>query len=78
MGDALKGLIFGVLIGGSIGFGFDFFTPAPPYYFGLEFTAAGAGVFGFLFALCGFLWGERFFDWLGDYWHHFLPFDWWI
>ena len=78
MGDALKGLVFGMLLGASFGFGIDFFTQGPPYYFGLEFTAAGALIVGLHFAICGYLWGERFFDWLGDNWHHFLHFDWWI
>lgn len=63
MGDVVKGLLLGLLLGASGGFGLGLWLPL--LLFPGDFLVAGALVGG----VCGYIWGDDFFDWVKDYWH---------
>jgi hypothetical protein len=63
MGEVVKGLLLGALLGTGGGFGLSWWWS--PLLFPGDFVVAGAVVGG----VCGFIWGDDFFDWIRDYWH---------
>ena len=66
--DGIKGMIVGALLGGLAGLGVCvWLLPEAPLFPG-DTMVAGTILCGF----CGYRWGDDFFDWLKDNWHHFI------
>jgi hypothetical protein len=65
--DAIKGLVLGAILGGFAGLGICIWLIAETLLFPGDTMVAGALICGF----CGYRWGDDFFDWLSDNWHHF-------
>ncbi len=63
--DGIKGLVVGAILGGLAGLGVCFWLLAETPFFPGDTIVAGA-------LICGYRWGDDFFDWLNDYWHHFI------
>ena len=66
--DALKGAVYGAALGGLGGLGACMWLiPDDLSLFPGDTILIGAIICGFL----GFIFGERFFDFLSDHWHWF-------
>ncbi len=68
MRDAVKGLILGAFLGGIAGLGACIWLITETLIFPGDTMVAGALICG----VCGFVWGDEFFEWVRDHWPHFL------
>ena len=64
MGDAIKGALFGMLLGAGAGLGVCIWLIAEPIFFPGDTLLIGGGSG----AVAGVIWGEDFFDFVKDYW----------
>lgn len=69
MSDAVKGALWGILLGTSLGLGICVWILVDPLLFTGDTILIG-GIFG---AIAGCLWGEAFFDFVKDYWWRWWP-----
>jgi hypothetical protein len=66
--NGFKGLFVGAFLGGFAGLGVCMWIIEGTWLFPGDTILIGAVVCGIL----GFLFGQRFFDWLSDWWHWFF------
>ncbi len=66
--DGIKGLFVGAILGGLVGLSVCVWLLSETLFFPGDTMVVGALICGY----CGFRWGDDFFDWLKDYWHHFI------
>lgn len=66
MENAIKGLIVGAALGAFVGLGLGLWLLAEPLFFPGDTMLIG----GISCGLCGYLWGDEFFDTLLEYWRH--------
>jgi hypothetical protein len=68
MGNAIKGLIWGVFLGGLAGLGVCIWLISETLLFPGDTMVAGALICG----TCGYIYGDSFFEWLKDNWNSFV------
>lgn len=67
MGNAIRGLVVGALLGGLGGLGACIWLIPNTIFFQGDTMLAGAVVCG----ACGYKWGDEFFEWLNQHLHWF-------
>lgn len=65
--DGIKGLIIGAVLGALVGLGVCVWLITETLLFPGDTMVAGALICG----VCGYVWGDDFFDWLKDNWWWF-------
>lgn len=68
MFDAIKGIIIGAGMGGLAGLGVCIWLLPENLFFPGDTMLVGAIVCGVL----GHIYGDSFFEWLGENWHHWI------